>query len=467
MRSVLRLAPGPRGLREILSLIAQRRKEPLALYLTLVREFGDLVYFRIGRIGYALVNDPGAIRCVMLENQEDFPKGPGYERLRALIGDGMLTSDGEVWSRQRRLAAPAFHQQTIATAFYAVVRLTEQMFAEWDGRLAGSPHLDLAVEMNRVALNIAGQVLLGSDPGSRAEDIREALRDALKFLDQGGLGWLRLIDMLSPGGDRNLAFAIERNLPTRANRRFHASLETLRGAVEQIIERRRQAGRHGTDLLGALMLSHEDDDRTRIADMALRDQVMTMLLAGHETTATAMTWAWLMLSRHPGIAARVCEEIDDVLGDRTPSFEDLARLTYTHRVFEEVVRCYPPFWRLTRQARRDVQLMGYDIPRGTVIIISPYVVHRNTRFWNEPDTFDPERFAGDAARMRPKFSYIPFGAGPRACIAASFAFMEALTIIAMTARRYRFRLLDTTPPEPEAIITLRPRHGLAVEVTPR
>jgi cytochrome P450 len=204
-----------------------------------------------------------------------------------------------------------------------------------------------------------------------------------------------------------------------------------------------------------------------MTDAQLRDEITTMLLAGHETTATAMTWTWLLLARNPGIAEQVCEEVDRVLGDRVPVFEDLARLKYTHQVFEEVIRCYPPFWRFTRQARADSTLLGYDIPGGTVIIISPYVLHRNARFWNEPDTFEPGRFANGAAQERPRFSYIPFGAGPRACIAANFAFMEALAITAMTARRYRFRLLDTKPPELEVDVTLRPKHGLPLEVTRR
>jgi cytochrome P450 len=237
--------------------------------------------------------------------------------------------------------------------------------------------------------------------------------------------------------------------------------------VLQIIEGRRKTGQYGTDLLGSFMLSHDDDDGARMTDMQLRDEVTTMLIVGHETTATAMTWAWLLLGRNPGVAEQVCEEVDRVLGDRAPTFEDLAELTYTHHVFEEVIRYYPPFWRFTRQARADSKVMGYDIPGGTVMIISPYLVHRNTRFWNDPDTFEPARFASVAAQERPKFSYIPFGAGPRACIAANFAFMEALTIIAMTARRYRFRLLDAKPLEFEVNITLRPKHGLPVEVTRR
>jgi cytochrome P450 len=467
MSSDFKLAPGPRGFSEILGLIAERRRNPLALYLRLVRDYGDLVYFRIGSIGYALVNDPGAIRRVMQEDQDNFPKGPGYDRLRTVVGNGLLTSQGELWRKQRKLSAPAFNHQKIMAACCEVVRLTRNMFAEWEGKLAISTRLDLAAEMSRVALNIAGQTFLGSDPSSRAEEVRLALHDALKFSEGRGMVWLRLIDILWPGRDRNLAFAIERHLPTRANRRFRKSLETLNSVVLQIIEGRRKSGQYGTDLLGSFMLSQDDDDCTQMTDAQLRDEITTMLLAGHETTATAMTWTWLLLARNPGIAEQVCEEVDRVLGDRVPVFEDLARLKYTHQVFEEVIRCYPPFWRFTRQARADSTLLGYDIPGGTVIIISPYVLHRNARFWNEPDTFEPGRFANGAAQERPRFSYIPFGAGPRACIAANFAFMEALAITAMTARRYRFRLLDTKPPELEVDVTLRPKHGLPLEVTRR
>jgi len=461
------LAPGPRGFKAIAALIAERRRSPLDLYLRLVRDYGDLVYFRIGSIGYALVNDPAAIRRVMQDNQANYPKGPGYERLRPVLGNGLLTSEGDLWRKQRKLAAPAFQPQKVAAACSEVVRLTGKMFAEWDARLAGSAHLDLAVEMNRVALNIAGHALLGSDPSPRSEEVRVALHDALKFSDGRGMVWLRLIDVLWPGRDRNRAFAIEKRLPTRANRRFQKSLETLDSVVLQIIEGRRKTGQYGTDLLGSFMLAHDEDDGARMTDAQLRDEVTTMLMGGHETTATALTWAWLLLGRNPASAARVCEEVDRVLGDRTPGFEDLARLEYTHHVFEEVIRYYPPLWRFTRQASAHDRVMGYDIPGGTVMIISPYIVHRNARYWNAPDTFDPERFAGAAAQARPRFAYIPFGAGPRACIATSFAFMEALTVLAMTARRYRFRLREEKPLELEAGITLRPRHGLAVEAARR
>jgi cytochrome P450 len=460
----LKLAPGPRGFTAILGVLGERRRNPLDLYRRLVRDYGDFVYFRVGSIGYALVNDPGAVRWVMQENPEGFPKGPGYDRLRSVVGNGLLTSKGELWRKQRRLSAPAFHHQKIAAACDEVVRLTRRMHAEWEEKLAPSMRLDLAAEMGRVALNVAGQTLLGSDTGPRAREIREALHDALKFSEDRGLGWLRLIDVLWPGRDRNLAFAIERRLPTRANMRFRGSLTTLDSVVAQIIEERRKSGQCGGDLLGSFMHSRGDGDCTRMTDAQLRDEVATMLLAGHETTATAMTWTWMLLARNPGVADRLCEEVDRVLGDRVPAFEDLARLEYTRQVFEEAIRCYPPFWRFTRQARADSNVMGYDVPAGTVMIISPFILHRNARFWREPERFDPGRFASGVSQERPKFSYIPFGAGPRACIAASFAAMEALTVIAMTARRYRFGLPEEKPVELEMGVTLRPKGGLPVTV---
>jgi len=456
--------PGPRGVTEIIRLIAQRRRDPLGLYLRLVKQYGDVVYFRVGRIGYALVSDPDCIQHVLQTNASNYVKGPGYERLRGILGNGLITSEGEHWRFQRRLTAPEFHPGRIAASVQDVVRLTREMMTDWEARGTSPLRIDLADEMSRVTLKIVSQSILGSAPSERAEEVRVSVQNALNFSDGAGIILHRLIDILVPARYRNQAFRIKERAPLPGSRRFMRSLAVVDDVVGGIIAERRRSKEYGSDLLGALMRAQDQDNGSRMSDTQLRDAVTTILIAGHETTATALTWTWHLLAENRAIAAKMRDEIDQVVGDRDPAFEDLSRLRYTHHVFEEALRYYPPVWRLSRVAMQEDALMGFRVPAGTVVIISPYVTHRSRRFWDNPETFNPDRF--DGVTERPRYVYIPFGAGQRYCVGANFAFMEAIIILALICRRWDFTALKV-PFEYAAGATLRPAHGLPVLVSPR
>ena len=456
--------PGPRGFTQIMRLIAQRRRDPLGLYLQLVNQYGDLVYFRVGRIGYALVSDPDCIQHVLQTNASNYVKGPGYERLRGILGNGLITSEGEQWRFQRRLTVPEFHQGRIAASVQDVVRVTREMMAGWETPATSSTPVDLADEMSRVTLKIVSQSLLGSDPSARAEEVRVSVQNALNFSDGGGIVLHRLIDILIPARYRSRAFRMKERAPLPGSKRFMQSVGVVDDVVGRIVADRRRSNDYGNDLLGAFMKAQDQDNGSRMNDTQLRDAITTILIAGHETTATALTWTWHLLDENRAVAAKMREEIDRVIGDRDPGFEDVAQLRYTHHAFEEALRYYPPVWRLSRVAIGDDAMMGFRIPAGTVVIISPYVTHRSRRFWANPETFNPDRF--ETATERPRFVYIPFGAGQRYCVGANFVFMEAIIVLALVARRWSFTPIKQ-PFEYAAGPTLRPAHGLPVLVSRR
>lgn len=467
-----KVPPGPRGL-SIAKLIGERKRDPLALYLRLVQEYGDVVYFKVGAIGYCLVNHPDHIRRVLQENYRNYPKGPGYERLRVLLGQGLLTNEGASWHRQRKLAQPAFHQARIVEFSKTVAKLARELADEWGDRIKCDPVIDVALEMNKIALHIVGETLLGADPSSRASQIRDSLLEVLRFSEKRGMNWLRIIDVLFSSKDRNIAFKLEKILPTPANIKFQVALKSLDQLVMEVIRNRREerkkvsAESSSRDLLSLFMEAQDEDDGTQMSDQQLRDEIMSILMAGHETTATALTWTWHLLSQYPEETRKMEQEIDRVLTNREIQFEDLAKLEYTHHVFSESIRYYPPFWRYTRQALKPDRLGEYEIPEGTVMIVSPYVTHRNPVYWKEPEKFSPARFMEPGSADRHRFAFIPFGAGPRVCIGANFAVMESMMVLATLARRFRLQTLPNFRFDFEANITLRPSPGLSMKVSER
>ncbi|MBC7690770.1 MAG: cytochrome P450 [Methylotenera sp.] len=480
--------PGPRGIREIFQVMKGRKKDPLDLYLRLVARYGDLVYFKVGNIAYALVNDPDAIKWVLQENSANYVKGPGYERLRDILGHGLLTSNGDHWKRQRKLAAPAFHQRQVQGSFASILRMTDEMTDEmttaWKLRTGPAIPVDLSAEMNRITLRIASEALLGSDTTSRSDDVRIHLQEALKFMDSRGMVWLRLLDFFLPSGgkagrqDSNLAFRLEKKFPTKANRDFQNSVRILHEVVMQIIQARRSSGDYGTDLLGVMMKSKLEKSELDSAgpsggesgsmnDRQLQDEVTSLLMAGHETTATALTWCWYFLGKYPEIHEKLKLEIDHKLQGEPPTFESLFELTHLSEFFSEVIRYYPPFWRVTRQALQDDQVLGQFIPAGTTMILCPLLTHRNPRHWKDPDTFNPDRFNEADSKARHRFAYFPFGAGPRVCIGANFAVMEALLVLCRMIQNCEIEIVIGPPLELEAQITLKSKHPLLARVKSR
>jgi cytochrome P450 len=328
---------------------------------------------------------------------------------------------------------------------------TASLLDRWEERAASGRVFDVAADMSRLTLDIVGRTLFSRPLDDAADEVGRALLEVLELMNERTLRFLP-----SPLW-----------WPTRFNRRLARLIRTLDRIVFDIIESRRRAEEEETgDLLDMLLRARDEESGETMTDRQLRDEVMTFVLAGHETTAVALTWTWYLLDRHPDVLARLRAEVATVLGGRTPALEDVPRLSYTRMVVEEAMRLYPPVWGFMRQSVGPDRIGGYDIPKGTVIAICPYIIHRHPDFWPDPERFDPERFTPERVRERPRFAYLPFSGGPRLCIGNEFALMEAQLVVAMTVQRYRLALVPGARVEPESRVTLRPRAGLPMSVAP-
>lgn len=447
--------PGPKG-KLILGSLPERRSQPLQLYLNGALTYGDVVYYRMGYLNIYLLNNPDHIKYVLQDNQKNYFKGVGYEKLLPVLGHGLLMSDGDFWHRQRRLSQPAFHRQRIVEFSKVMSQSTAAMLERWS-RLdspnsPNSPNsnspLDIAQEMMRLTLAIVSRTLLSTDVSDEADNVGQALSR-----------------LLSATNKRVLSLLPWEKLPLPSNAQFNRDLKVLDRVVGSIIEERRKTNHDAGDLLSMLMNARDEDTGESMNDKQLRDEVMTIFLAGHETTANLLAWTWYLLSTHPEIARKLRAEVLEVLGpEKVPSFEDLPRLKYTLMILEESLRLYPPAWVLARENKEQDQIGGYTIPKGSVIVICPYVVHRLPHLWENPEGFDPERFNPDVKNDRHKYSYFPFSGGPRQCIGTSFALTEAQIILAMVAQKYRLDLVSGHPVEPEPLITLRPKNGVKMNL---
>jgi cytochrome P450 len=436
----------PGGLFGIPSLLRFTR-DPLEFVTSMAQAPGDVVHYRLAFRDVFLLKHPDLVRDVLVTRQHDFGKGEGLRWARRFLGDGLLTSEGELHTRQRRLAQPAFHRQRIGSYGAAMVAHAEAARARWrDGE-----ELRLDREMVRLTLAIAGKTLFDADTEAQAAEVGTALTDIIRLFPRFAL----------PLGGLLLA------LPLPANRRYERGRRRLDAIVYGLIEERRRDGRDRGDLLSMLMLARDEDGGPGMGDRQLRDEVMTLLLAGHETTANALTWTFYLLARNPDAEARLFRELEEALGGRRPAVEDLPRLPYTERVVAEAMRLYPPAWALGRRALRDLELNGVPIPKNALVMSSPYVMQRDARWFPDPLRFDPDRFTPEARAARPRFCYFPFGGGARACIGEPFAWMEGVLVLATLAQRWRFPLVPGHPVEPQALITLRPRHGLRVRAERR
>lgn len=460
------IAPGPRGLELLRGVLGARTRNPLLYYRDLVERHGDVVSFRLGTKRFCLVNDAAGIEHVLKDNARNYTKGPGYERFRQFIGNGLLTSEGELWRRQRRLAQPPFHHDSIARFATVVAETSREAVDAWAERPRDVP-LDVAAEMMRLTLALVGRTLLGSETTARADDVARAIGEIQRKSDEQLNSWLRVMDLILPLR-RHLAFSIEQRLPTESNRRFRRALAVLDGIVGELIQKRhREPVPEARDLLTLLLAARDDDGGGGgMSDAQLRDEVMTMFLAGHETTATALSWAFTLLAQHPEVEEKMRREIAGVVGTRVPTFADLAALPYSRRVLDEVLRLYPSFWRISRQAIAADRVAGFDVPAGCAVLLSPYLTQRHPAYWRDPESFDPDRFLPEASVGRPRFAYFPFGGGPRTCIGNSFAIMEALIVLVTVLQRYRLRLPAGHVVEADPRVSLRPRGGLPMVLEP-
>jgi cytochrome P450 len=445
------LAPGPKG-HPLLGVLPELRRDSLGFLMRTFAEYGDVSSYRLGPLRSQLIAHPDGLKHVLQEHVKRFTKDHvSYTIVRRVVGDGLLTSQGEHWLRQRRLAQPAFHRQRIAAMGGAMVARAEELLAEWEGAAASGQPIDAGAAMMRLTLQIVGDALFGANVAAQAAVVSRNF----DILSEQAVTRFRTFDVLPP------------LLPTRMNREWHRARRELDAVVYGIIGERRRRGEDSGDLLSMLMLARDEESGAQMSDRQLHDEVLTMLLAGHETTATALTWAWALIDAHPEVAARLHAELDAALGGRAPAVADLPRLTYTRMVIDETMRLYPPVYILSRKVTTDDVIGGYRIPKGSAVDLSPYLTHRHPAFWPDPERFDPERFTPERVAARHKHAYIPFSTGPRVCIGNSFALMEATLALATLARRLRLRLADGRIPTPEPLVTLRPRGGMRMIVERR
>jgi cytochrome P450 len=420
------------------------QRDPLAYSLQVIEKYGDLARITIVGGESIFVSHPDAVQHILQTNSRNYNKQAlDYQMLYPLVGQGLLTSDGETWLRQRRLMQPAFHRQRIAALGEMMVGETLAMLERWQPGVGRGQALAIDQEMMRLTLTIVGKALLSVDLGAEASQFGQAFKQA-----NARFGFGNIFSILLPW------------LPTRANRQFKSALQVMDSLVTEIIAQRRAHPAAHDDLLSMLLQARDEQTGQGMSDRQLRDELMTILLAGHETTANALTWTFYLLSQHPQEAASLSEEVQRVLGDRPPAVDDLPRLPYTRMVFQEALRLYPPAWSIARRAIQDDELAGYPIPAGSVIHIILYALHRHPRLWEAPHEFRPLRFTEDEVERRHKFAYLPFSTGPRKCIGDYFAMTEGQLILATVAQRYRLALAQGQRVGTAPLITLNPRYGM-------
>lgn len=399
---------------------------------------------------YLIVNAPSGIERILLDNAGNYVKSRIARRLlEPGLGQGLLTSDGEAWRRQRRIMAPAFDHRSLMSYAPLMTEATSAVLARWDDLPVGTG-LDMMTEMMRLTLAIISRAMFSTD----AEEVRGLIEESVgRYQVEVRPGLLDLLD-------------VPEWVPRPVSRGWSRIFDRFDAVIARLMQR--SPGDGGPkDLLARLLEARDAETGLGMSAQEVRDQVVTIFMAGHETTALALTWTWYLLALHPEAAATFHAELDNVLAGRTPTFEDLPRLGYTRMVLEEAMRLYPPAHTISRQALEEDEVEGFRVRKGSMVFIVPWLIHRHRLLWERPETFDPLRFAPEQAAARPRFAYLPFGGGTRICIGAGFAMTEALIILAMLGQRYRLHLAEGFPVEPVGLITLRPRHGLRMTLERR
>lgn len=434
--------PGPRPRAPVQLLFAPNG--PLGALERLARDHGDLAFFSFGPRREVLANHPDFVRQVLVTERRSFAKGQSLNEAKRVLGEGLLTSEGDFHLRQRRLMQPLFHQRAITGYAAAMVECVDQVMARW----RPGETVDLHEELSRLTLSIVARTLFERDVEGEAAEIGQALTTAIEGVN-------RLVyPVIGPALDA---------LPLPSTRRFHAARQRLDQTIYGLIEERRKRGL-GDDLLSLLLAAVDDDDREGMSDSQVRDEAMTIMLAGHETTAVWLTWTLMLLAQHPDVEARVRSELAQVLDGRTPTVDDVAGFEYTSAVLNESLRLYPPVWILGRTALTDIELAGHRVPAGTVVLVSQWLMHRDARWHEQPETFAPERWGGAPPA---EWTFFPFGGGVRQCIGEAFAWLEARLVLARILQCWDVRLVSPEPVAPLPRITLRPKGGLPATLAPR
>lgn len=410
-------------------------------FLLNVRKFGDLVQTRFGPFRVYFLNHPELIHQILVDDHQHMYKSRVTKRvLEPVVGNGLFTNDGESWKRQRRLAQPAFHSRRIGAYADIMSSYAAMMTEAWQDEA----QLDIDLEMTALTMRIIAKTLFDADVSGEERDVGDAITAVLSTVN---MRFNRLI----PRPDW---------LPTEENRRFRRDVQHLDRIIQRFIDERRASGVDKGDLLSMLLLALDDDGTGGMTDKQVRDEAMTLFGAGHETTANALTWTLYALSQNPEVEARLHDEVDLVLAGRRPTLDDLPKLPYTEMVVKEAMRLYPPAWAFSRESIHDVMIDGVPVRKGETIMINIFGMHRDARFFPDPERFDPERFSPENEKSIPKYAYLPFGGGPRICIGNAFAMMEARLILATIAQRYTLEVVPGHKVVPERVFTLRPKYGM-------
>ncbi len=439
----MRRPPGPPP-RFLIGNLPLFNSDPLAIYTRWAREYGDILYYRAAWMDVYFLNHPNLIEQVLVSQSQNFAKDKVIQNSRWFLGEGLLTSEGSGWLRQRRLSQPAFHRERMAAYGRTMAAYTEEMLDNWqDGEVR-----DIHQEMMQLTMRIVAKVLFSVEVKEDTQRVAAALN----------------VLMRHTSGGRMILPPVMRHVPVPAMIRVKRAVRELDDIVDRIIQKRRASGEDTGDLLSMLMAAR-DEDGSGMTDRQLRDEILTFLLAGHETTAVSLSWTWYLLSQHRAVEEKLDHELSEILGGRTPQLEDLPRLSYTEKVVKESMRLFPPAWSLARTVTKEIEIAGYRLPVGANVVMSQWILHRDPRFFEDPESFNPERWTAEATQRLPKFAYFPFGGGQRLCIGAAFATMEANLLLAAIAQRFRLRLVPGHDAAALPSITLRPKHGMRMSLS--
>ncbi len=429
---------------------ADFRADPLSLQLRARQEVGDLVRLRFGPFSFHLLSNPAEAYALLVDKSKNYSKRtPGYRMLSTVLGDGLVTSEGDLWRSQRRIIQPAFNKKKITGLTDVMREAAEDLANDWELLARQGAIVDIAHEMTTVTLRIAGETLCGVNLSDDSEEMSTAVNNLMT-------GFTKMM---------TVPFPFLASLPTPSNMKARRALAEVDRVVHEVIAEQRKDPGDKPTLLN-MLIDARDDDGQGMSDKQLRDEVITILLAGHETTANALNWTFYLLSKHPAVARKLEAELDEVLDGAPPTMEQVRDLPYTTQVIKESMRLYPPVWTVGRRAEEADEICGYHIPKGALVLASPYVLHRHPDYWENPEGFDPERFAPD--RQAPaRGAYMPFIVGPRKCIGEHFAMTETVIMVATLLARYRLELQPGHKVELEPSVTLRPKHGIKMRIIKR
>lgn len=459
----MRQAPSPSAL-HLFKNISRMRNNLIDFYSDLLVKYGDVVRFRFGPLNIFILNHPEHFKHVLRDHWESYPKSSRYSVFKPMIGNGLLTSEGEVWKKKRKAAQPAFHKESLESFAAFMTQYMQDTLDSWQVNAQKDLPVDIHRDMGALTLRVAGMALFGADVQNEAMKVTESLDIFMKEAEKRALSLMPWIY----------------RLPSRSKFRFDRSIQLMDEVIYKIIDEKRKKGSTKVDLLDRLIaadaastgdgsvMNGTSAAAEKFTDSELRHEIATLLIGGHETSANALTWILALVAEHPHIQSQLRDEARQIFNLNPSGLTPLASLKalpYTRAVIEEGLRLYPPVWLFTREALKDDEISGYHIPKGSVVALSPYFLHRRTENWEEPLKFNPDRFARGLSDTN-KLAFAPFGLGPRSCIGSHFAMMEMQLMLPMLVHRYEFHPMPNHRVRPEPTLTLRPWGGLKLRVKP-